>query len=127
MDECAVPSVGDTVCYELPECPQPSLTQIVQANQDLFRTTPGATTAGHHYIPTTGTPARVPPCRVPAHYWKEVECQLQDMLRQDITEESCSPWMAPVVFVRKNTGELEMCVDYREVNRQTAKDAYPLP
>ena len=35
-----------------------------------------------------------------------------------------SPWMA--VLVRKKTGELRMCVDYREVNKQTSKDAYPL-
>ena len=113
--------------YELPECPLPSLTEIVQANQDLFRTTPGATTAAYHYMPTTGTPVRVPPRHIPAHYWKEVERQLQDMLREDIIEESCSPWMAPAVFVRKKTGELRMCVDYREVNRRTAKDAYSLP
>ena len=123
VDERAVPNFGDTECYELPECPQPSLAQIVQANQDLFRTTPGA---AYHYIPTTGTPVRVPPLRIPAHYRTEVKCQIQDMLRQDIIEESCSPWMAPAVFVRKKTGELRMCVDYREVNKQTSKDAYPL-
>ena len=91
VDERAVPNFGDTECYELPECPQPSLAQIVQANQDLFRTTPGATTAAYHYIPTTGTPVRVPPHRIPAHYRTEVECQIQDMLRQDIIEESSSP------------------------------------
>ena len=65
------------------------------------------------YILTTGTPVHVPPCCVPAHYQKEVERQLQDMLRQDIIEESCSPWMAPAIFVRKTTGELWMYVDYR--------------
>ena len=118
-----MPNFGDTVCYELPECPQSSLAQIVQANQDLFRTTPGA---AYHYIPTTGTPVRVPPRRIPAYYRTQVKCQIQDMLRQDIIEESCSPWMAPAVFVRKKTGELRMCVDYREVNKQTSKDAYPL-
>ena len=105
-----------------PECPLPSLVQIVKADKDLFRTTPGTTTAAYHYILTTGTPVRVLPHRMPAHYRKEVEHQLQDMLRQDIIEESCSLWLAPVVCV-----SCKCVFNYREVNRQTAKDAFPLP
>ena len=35
--------------------------------------------------------------------------------------------MAPTVFVRKKSGEICLCVDYRELNKKTAKDAYPLP
>ena len=49
------------------------------------------------------------------------------MLQQDIIEVSSSPWMAPPVFVRKKNGEVRMCVDYRELNKKTVKDAYPLP
>ena len=35
--------------------------------------------------------------------------------------------MAPAVFVMKKTGEIRLCADYRELNRKTARDAYPLP
>ena len=49
------------------------------------------------------------------------------MLEQDIIEESSSPWMAPAVFVRKKSGDLRLCVDYRELNKKRKKDAYPLP
>ena len=35
--------------------------------------------------------------------------------------------MAPAVFVQKRNGEIRLCVDYRELNKRTVKDAYPLP
>ena len=49
------------------------------------------------------------------------------MLQQGIIEPNSSPWMAPAVFVRKKNGEVRLCVDYRELNKRTVKDAYPLP
>jgi len=35
--------------------------------------------------------------------------------------------MAPAVFVLKKSGELRNCVDYRSLNKQSAKESYPLP
>ena len=35
--------------------------------------------------------------------------------------------MAPAVYRTKKTGEVRICVDYRALNKQTVKDAYPLP
>ena len=49
------------------------------------------------------------------------------MLDNHIIEESTSPCMAPAVFVKKKTGEIWLYVDYRELNKKTTRDAYPLP
>ena len=68
-----------------------------------------------------------PPQRIPAHYSDKVEEQLEDMLKQEIIQESSSPLMAPAVFVPKKSGEIRICIDYRELNKKTTKDAYPLP
>ncbi|GJY33098.1 hypothetical protein Tco_0417567 [Tanacetum coccineum] len=40
---------------------------------------------------------------------------------------STSPWGAPVLFVKKKDGSFRMCIDYRELNKLTVKNRYPLP
>ncbi|GKA46233.1 putative reverse transcriptase domain-containing protein [Tanacetum coccineum] len=40
---------------------------------------------------------------------------------------SSSPWGAPVLFVKKKDGSFRMCIDYRELNKLTVKNRYPLP
>nr|GFB49412.1 putative reverse transcriptase domain-containing protein [Tanacetum cinerariifolium] len=42
-------------------------------------------------------------------------------------QELSSPWGAPVLFVKKKDGSLRMCIDYRELNKLTVKNRYPLP
>ena len=123
LDDCAIPLFGTTTTYDLPACNQEQFSAVLQEHRDLFRESPGQTTMAEHFIPTSGTPIKVPPRRIPANYQAEVESQLQKM---GIIEESSSPWMAPMVFVPKTSGELRLCVDYRELNKQSVKDAYPL-
>ena len=38
-----------------------------------------------------------------------------------------SPWGAPVLFVKKKDGTLRLCIDYRQLNKMTIKNRYPLP
>ena len=57
----------------------------------------------------------------------EVEEQIQTMLKKCIIEESSSAWMALAVFVHKKNRGVQICIYYRALNKQTVKDAYPLP
>ncbi|KAL5578044.1 hypothetical protein UlMin_019743 [Ulmus minor] len=58
---------------------------------------------------------------------RELQVQLQELLDKGFIRPSYSPWGAPVLFVKKKDGTLRMCVDYRELNKVTVKNKYPLP
>jgi hypothetical protein len=40
---------------------------------------------------------------------------------------SVSPWGAPALFVKKKYGTLRLCIHYRQLNKMTIKNKYPLP
>jgi len=49
------------------------------------------------------------------------------MKESGVIRRSTSPWTSPVVLVGKKDGTTRFCVDYRELNKITKKDAQPLP
>eukprot|EP00253_Pinus_taeda_P007269 PITA_07269 len=57
----------------------------------------------------------------------ELKMQLQELLDKNYIRPSVSPWGAPVLFVKKKYGTLRMCIDYRQLNKLTIKNKYPLP
>ncbi|GJS61816.1 putative reverse transcriptase domain-containing protein [Tanacetum coccineum] len=60
--------------------------------------------------------------KVKAEYQKPSELSDKGFIRP-----SSSPWGAPVLFVKKKDGSFRMCIDYRELNKLTVKNRYPLP
>ncbi|GJV53256.1 putative reverse transcriptase domain-containing protein [Tanacetum coccineum] len=58
---------------------------------------------------------------------QELSNQLQELADRGFIRPSTSPWGAPVLFVKKNDESFRMCIDYRELNKLTLKNRYPLP
>lgn len=88
----------------------------------------GKTDLVQHRIPTGNTPPLRDRYRpLPPQMYKEMKTLLADMLEKGVIRESCSPWAAPIVLVKKKDGSWRFCVDYRKLNSVTHKDAFPLP
>ncbi|GJU34546.1 putative reverse transcriptase domain-containing protein [Tanacetum coccineum] len=77
-------------------------------------------------VPGAAPVARAPYRLAPSEM-KELLVQLQELLEKGFIHPSSSPWGAPVLFVKKKDGSFRMCIDYRELNKLTIKNRYPLP
>ncbi|GKA02017.1 hypothetical protein Tco_0674682 [Tanacetum coccineum] len=105
------------VVQEFPEVFPEDLPGIPPTRQVEFRIDliPGAT-------PVARAPYRLAPSEM-----KELAEQLQELTDKGFIRPSSSPWGAPVLFVKKKDGSFRMCIDYRELNKLTVKNRYPLP
>ncbi|KAA0032408.1 pol protein [Cucumis melo var. makuwa] len=72
--------------------------------------------------PISRAPYRMAPAEL-----KELKVQLQELLDKGFIRPSVSPWRAPVLFVKKKDGSMRLCIDYKELNKVTVKNRYPLP
>jgi len=57
----------------------------------------------------------------------ELKKQIEDLLEKKFIRPSASPWGAPVLLVKKKDESSRLCVDYRQLNKLTIKNKYPLP
>ncbi|GJU26272.1 putative reverse transcriptase domain-containing protein [Tanacetum coccineum] len=87
------------------------LARLVEFQIDLI---PGA-------APVARAPYRLAPSKM-----KELSEQLQELSDKGFIRPSSSPWGALILFVKKKDGSFRMCIDYRELNKLTVKNRYPL-
>ncbi|GJS03444.1 putative reverse transcriptase domain-containing protein [Tanacetum coccineum] len=73
-------------------------------------------------MPVTKSPYRLAPTEM-----QELSNQLKELQDKGFIRPSSSPWGAPVLFVKKKDGFFRMCIYYRELNKLTIKNRYPLP
>ena len=109
---------------------QQQLNELFKEYQDVFSQGDedlGNTPLLEHGIETHGPPLRQPYRQQNPAVRREEMAQVQQMLSSRIIRPSNSPWASPVVMVRKKDGSLRFCVDFRQLNAATVKDAHPLP
>ncbi|XP_075507418.1 uncharacterized protein LOC142544243 [Primulina tabacum] len=73
------------------------------------------------------TPISKAPYRMAPAELNELKEQLRELLDKKQIRPSVSPWGAPVLFVKKKDGSMRLRIDYRELNKITIKNRYPLP
>ncbi|GJS97130.1 putative reverse transcriptase domain-containing protein [Tanacetum coccineum] len=73
------------------------------------------------------TPVAKSPYRLAPFEMEELSGQLKELQDKGFIRPSSSPWGAPILFVKKKDGSFRMCIDYRELNKLTVKNRYPLP
>ena len=107
------------------------LIKVLIKNIDIFdlslKKTGKAIYAPHEINTGDAKPVKIPAKR---RVWSEseaIEKEITTMLETGVIKKSISPWAAPVVIVDKPDGSKRICVDYRELNKVTVKDAYPAP
>nr|GEZ80800.1 putative reverse transcriptase domain-containing protein [Tanacetum cinerariifolium] len=109
QDQPIVSEFPDVFPDELPGIPP---VREVEFNIELI---PGAE-------PISKAPYRMAPVEL-----KELKDQLQELLERGFIRPSVSPWGTPVLFVNKKDGSMRLCIDYRELNKITIRNHYPLP
>ena len=72
--------------------------------------------------PISKAPYRMAPLEL-----KELKVRMEELVSKGFVRLSTSPWGAPVMFVKKGDGSLRLCIDYRELNKVTIRNQYPLP
>jgi transposase InsO family protein len=88
----------------------------------------GYTTVVEHHIKTTDEIPIVHPDRtVPHNIIPEVKHVLENWVKAGVIEPSDSSYASQMVIIRKRSGDIRVCVDYRGLNKKTVNDAFPLP
>ena len=81
----------------------------------------------HRIITDDALPVKAKYRRIPAAWEKEVQDQVQEMLKNGIIRPSSSPWNSPIILVKKKDNTMRFVCDFRGLNNVTKKDTYPLP
>ena len=121
----------DRVDDSLPESACLALREILKDHVDVFSQSEydlGKTNIITHRIDTgDAKPVRQPLRRFPPAHREAISEHVDNMVSQGIIEPASSPWGSNIVLVKKKDGSFRCCIDYRQLNSVTRKDAYPLP
>ena len=69
----------------------------------------------------------MPPHRMAPVELQELKVQIQELLDKGFIRPSTSPWGTPILFAKKNDKTLQLCIEYRQLNRVKIKNRYLFP
>lgn len=123
--------VDDVDLSSLPNEDQNKVRSLLNQYVSVFSTHDGdlgCTNLVSHDIPLVDDiPVRQRYRRIPPSEYEVVKDHINQLLSSQVIRESSSPYASPIVLVRKKDGSLRLCVDYRQLNSKTRRDAFPLP
>ena len=113
---------------DLSEVQWQQLGKLVKEFPQVFQDKPGRTNVAEHEIHVGNSPPiQQKPYRIPYSQRLTVQQEIEEMLAAGIVRPSVSHWASPIMLVKKKTGEVCFCVDFRRLNQVAKLDAYPMP
>jgi hypothetical protein len=105
--------------------------RVLKEFEDVFHEVPGLPPKRDIDFSINLMPGAAPisksPYRMSTPELKELQLQLEEILKKGYIHLSMSPWGSQVLFVKKKDGTLRLCIDFRQLNKVTVKNKYPLP
>lgn len=109
----------------------PNLLKICWKNKNAFMANKwdiGCTHLVKHKILTQGSPINVRPRRQPMHLEDKIDAAIENLHENDIIKRCNSQWNTPLVCVwKKGKNDIRLCLDFRQLNSVTERQAYPMP
>ncbi|XP_069163371.1 uncharacterized protein [Procambarus clarkii] len=108
---------------------QSSLLQMIRQYKPIFDDVPGLTSVLRHDVELEEgvRPIKQHPYRLNPLKKRVVKEEVDYMLKHHLIAPSSSPWSSPILLVPKPGKKYRLCIDYRQVNKVTVADTYPLP
>ena len=104
---------------------------LQQKYKNLFKTEISTetlcTTAQHHIDTGESQPITQRNFRVPINWEKDIDLEVKKLLEAGIIQHSASDWCSRIVPIEKKDGKLRLCIDFRDLNKITRRDSYPMP
>ena len=115
------------VCEELTYAQKKQVRDLLEEFQDIFSEKPGTTDLIEHEIEVNDPrPVRVGQYPIPFAKQPVVEKEVESMLKAGIIEKTKSEYNAPIVIVKKKSGDNRFCLDFRKLNAVTKFDTEPM-
>ncbi|KAL0828840.1 hypothetical protein ABMA28_003751 [Loxostege sticticalis] len=131
QNTCPITISDLNIDHDLSDVEKQQLLDLLNNYRDCFAfdlSELGSTSAGEmKIILQDDLPVVYRPYRLAIKEKEKVREMVTELLDNDIIRPSTSPYASPIVLVRKKSGDIRMCIDYRALNKKTVKEKYPMP